>query len=479
MLFYTPEFLVFSMLLLATLALVKRDEPRKVVLLVASYGFYMWWNPLFIVLIAFATAVNYMLGKAIDESDDDRRRGVLLATSLVSSLGLLAYFKYTGFLADTTLVLMRELGFAVHWSSIEITLPVGISFYTVQALSYTIDVYRRDLRATASPLDFALYIAFFPQLVAGPIVRAAEFLPQLRERIRISCDQTTFFLIARGLAKKVLVADNLAILPDAVFGTPEAFPSIVIWLASACFAVQIYCDFSGYSDIAIGIARVLGFRIPVNFDHPYAARNPSDFWRRWHISLSSWLRDYLYVSLGGNRGGSFNTYRNLMLTMLLGGLWHGASWNFVLWGFLHGFYLVVHRLYGNFRLARDPGYQPASSRFATLASIVAMQYCVFAAWIAFRVTDFDKMLIALQKYVFFDFDFGLANIGLGGMAFFSTLFLLTAFACLHWYSRSVGHIEHRLGELGFKWAGLICFVLGFISVMLWPLTDQPFIYFQF
>ncbi|MCS5619430.1 MAG: hypothetical protein NZ808_06185 [Myxococcota bacterium] len=240
MLFYTPEFLVFSMLLLATLALVKRDEPRKVVLLVASYSFYMWWNPLFIVLIAFATAVNYMLGKAIDESDDDRRRGVLLATSLVSSLGLLAYFKYTGFLADTTLVLMRELGFAVHWSSIEITLPVGISFYTFQALSYTIDVYRRDLRATASPIDFALYIAFFPQLVAGPIVRAANFLPQLRERIRISCDQTTFFLIARGLAKKVLVADNLALLPDAVFETPEAFPSIVIWLASACFGVQIY-----------------------------------------------------------------------------------------------------------------------------------------------------------------------------------------------------------------------------------------------
>lgn len=479
MLFYTPEFLIFSLVLLATLGFVKRHEPRKVVLLIASYVFYMWWNPLFILLIAFATGVNFVLGRAIDRSDSDRHRAALLAVSLALSLGLLAYFKYAGFLADSTLVLMRELGFAVHWSSIEITLPVGISFYTFQALSYTIDVYRRNLPSTSSSLDFALYIAFFPQLVAGPIVRAADFLPQLRERVRISCDQTTFFLIVRGLAKKVLIADNIALLPDSVFASPEAFPSLVIWLAAVCFAVQIYCDFSGYSDIAIGIARILGFEIPRNFDHPYFSRNPSDFWRRWHISLSSWLRDYLYISLGGNRGSSLQTYSNLMITMLLGGLWHGASWNFVLWGFLHGFYLVVHRLYGNWRVAQNPDYQPASGWFQTLAAVVAMQYCVLAAWIAFRVTDFDDMRVALRKFVFFDFDFGLANLGLGGMSFFSTLFLLLIFGWLHFYSRRVAHIEYRLGDIDLKWAAFICFAFGFVSVILWPLTDQPFIYFQF
>jgi len=479
MLFYTPEFLVFSLVLLATLGVVHRDEPRKWVLLVASYVFYMWWNPAFIALIAFATGVNYLLGGAIVRSDDDRKRKALLTLSLVASLGLLAWFKYAGFLADSTLYLMRSLGFEVHWTSLAITLPVGISFYTFQALSYTIDVYRRNIPATTSPLDFALYIAFFPQLVAGPIVRAADFLPQLRERIRVSCDQATFFLIVRGLAKKVMIADNIAVLPDAVFASPQDFPSLVIWLATVCFALQIYCDFSGYSDIAIGVARVLGFRIPLNFDHPYFARNPSDFWRRWHISLSSWLRDYLYISLGGNRAGTARTYRNLMLTMLLGGLWHGASWNFVLWGALHGFYLVVHRGYGDWRRRRDPAWDGASGPLATLLSIAAMQYGVLLAWIAFRVTDFDAMRVAMAKFVFFDFDFGLSNIGLGAMSFFSTIFLLLAFLALHYTSKRVGHLDRALARADLRVAALICFLVGFCAVVLWPLTDQPFIYFQF
>jgi len=479
MLFYTPEFLVFSLVLLAILGVVHRSTPRKIVLLVASYIFYMWWNPAFIVLIAFATGVNYLLGGAIERSHDDRRRKLLLGTSLISSLGLLAWFKYAGFLADSTLLLMRELGYEIHWTSISITLPVGISFYIFQALSYTIDVYRRNLPATTSPLDFALYIAFFPQLVAGPIVRAAVFLPQLRERVRLYCDQQTFFLILRGLAKKVMIADNVAVLPDAVFSNPQDFPTLVIWLATVSFAVQIYCDFSGYSDMAIGIARVLGFRIPVNFDHPYFSRNPSEFWRRWHISLSSWLRDYLYVSLGGNRRGRFRTYRNLLLTMLLGGLWHGASWNFVLWGALHGFYLVMHRIYANWKRRKDPRYEEEAGWFSNVCRIVAMQYCVFAAWIAFRVTDPDLMWIALSKFLVFDFDFELADIGLGNLSFFSTIFLLVVFAALHGLSRSVGHIDRALGRVDLRWAGLVCFVAGFCAVMLWPLTDQPFIYFQF
>jgi alginate O-acetyltransferase complex protein AlgI len=478
MLFYTPEFLVFSLLLLAALGVAARDFPRKVVLLVASYVFYMWWNPVFILLIVFQTGVNYATGMALASPDPARRRRALVG-SLVVSLGVLGFFKYAGFFADNTLVLMRLLGFEPHWTALEIVLPVGISFYTFHCISYTIDVYRGKIPPTRSPVDFALYIAFFPQLVAGPIVRAAHFLPQLRGPIRISCDGLAFFLIVGGLAKKVIVADNLAPLVDAVFAEPGAWPSAVIWVATLCFAVQIYCDFAGYSDIAIGITRVLGLDIPRNFDHPYFARNPSDYWRRWHISLSSWLRDYLYVPLGGNRHGRLRTYRNLMLTMLLGGLWHGASWNFVLWGLLHGLLLVIHRLYGEWRARRNPSWQPGESLLARIAAVALMQYLVLLTWIPFRVTHAGDMAVAMRKFVLCDFDFGLANLGLGGLSFFSTLLLLGAFAALHALSFRVGHLETRLARVPTGVAALVCALFGFAAFCLWPLAEAPFIYFQF
>lgn len=479
MLFYTPEFLIFSLVLLGFLAIFQRSEPRKIILLVASYVFYMWWNPAFILLILFATAVNYVAADRIGRSEDPGVRKRWIVTSLVASLGLLGFFKYTGFLLDSTLVLWRGLGFEVDDWTLAITLPVGISFYTFQTLSYSLDVYRGKLEASRSPTDFALFVAFFPQLVAGPIVRASDFMPQLLRPVRLSCTQASYFLVMRGLAKKVLVADNIAVLSDGVFAAPEAFPSIVIWIATVCFAVQIYCDFSGYSDMAIGIARILGFEIPRNFQHPYLAKNPSDFWRRWHISLSSWLRDYLYISLGGNRKGQWNTYRNLMLTMLLGGLWHGASWNFVLWGFLHGLILVVHRGYGDLRKKLDAGYQAASHWLAHAISVVFMQYWVLLTWIAFRVTDFGDMLIAMRKFVWFDFDLSLANIGLGALSMFSTVMLIGAFAVLHAISARFGDIDRYLGRVGLVPACIVSLLMGFAAVMLWPLSEAPFIYFQF
>jgi D-alanyl-lipoteichoic acid acyltransferase DltB (MBOAT superfamily) len=479
MLFYTPEFLVFSLVLLAVLGVLHRATPRKVVLLLASYVFYMWWNPVFIVLIVFITAVNYAVGAAIARSGDAGRRRALIGASVVISLAVLGVFKYGSFIQDNTLVLMRWMGFQVHWTTLQIVLPVGISFYTFHCLSYTIDLYRRRIEPAGSAVDFALYIAFFPQLVAGPIVRAADFLPQLRGPIRLGCDQRSFFLIARGLAKKVIVADNLALLPDAVFAAPSDWPSAVIWMATLCFSIQIYCDFSGYSDIAIGVARVLGFDLRKNFDHPYTARNPSDFWRRWHISLSSWLRDYLYVSLGGNRHGRLLTYRNLMLTMLIGGLWHGAAWNFLVWGLLHGLALVSHRAFGEWRRARDPGWRPAQGFAGRLLAVAAMQYVVLLTWIAFRVTDFGDMWIAMRKFVVFDFDFALADIGLGELSFFSSALLIGAFLALHRFSHRRGQIHTWLGGLGFVPAALVCLALGFIAVCLWPLAEAPFIYFQF
>ncbi|MCP5045180.1 MAG: MBOAT family protein, partial [bacterium] len=445
MLFYSPQFLLFSVILLGVLATLHRDRPRKVVLLIASYVFYMAWNPVFILLIIGSTAVDYLVGGRLSREDDPGRRKGLLAVSLTANLGLLGFFKYTGMLEESAAMLLRAFGAQVHWTTLEIVLPVGISFYTFQTLSYSIDVYRRRISATRSPLDFALFVAFFPQLLAGPIVRAADFLPQLARPSRLRCTQEDFFLILRGLAKKVIIADNVGHFADVVFSQPGHWPSAVIWLATISFAVQIYCDFSGYSDMAIGIARVLGFELPRNFEHPYFARNPSEFWRRWHISLSSWLRDYLYIPLGGNRGSSLQIYRNLMLTMLLGGLWHGASWNFVLWGLLHGIALIGHRWLRAWRATRTGDVE--SSLVVRIVCMIALQYWVLLTWIAFRVRDFDAMYTAVWKFVVFDFDFGFSGIGLGNLPIVSTTALLAGFLVLHVLSKRTGGLERRMGLL--------------------------------
>jgi len=479
MLFYTPEFLIFSLALLAVLGIVHKSEPRKLVLLIASYIFYMWWNPAFILLIVFSTVIDFIVGGKLAAAESKTVRRTLLIISMTSNLGLLLFFKYAGLFSDSLLGIMQMMGYEPSWVSLNIVLPVGISFYTFQTMSYTIDIYRKEIGATKSPLDFALFVAFFPQLVAGPIVRAATFLPQLKKDVKLSCDQTTFFLILRGLAKKVLIADNLAVFIDPVFLSPGDWPSIIIWMATIAFAIQIYCDFSGYSDIAIGIARILGFTLPRNFNHPYAARNPSDFWQRWHISLSSWLRDYLYISLGGNRGTAFATYRNLMLTMLLGGLWHGASWNFVVWGFLHGAVLVIHRLYTGFRKKQDPEWRAGNGTLTFIVSWFLMQYAVMLTWISFRLTDFDNMQTAMWKYVVFDFDFDISGIGLGSLAFFSTLALMSVFTVFTISSQRAGHIEHYLGKLSLAKASIVCFISGFVFYYFWPLKQAPFIYFQF
>ena len=479
MLFYTPEFLAFSILLLGMLGIFHKSEPRKLILLITSYIFYMWWNPAFILLIIFSTVVDFLIGGRMSDETNKAKRRLLLIASISSNIGMLIFFKYAGLFGDSLLGIMRMMGYEPSWVSLNIILPVGISFYTFQTMSYTIDIYRKEIKATRSRIDFALFVAFFPQLVAGPIVRAAVFLPQLDRGIKISCDQTTFFLIMRGLAKKVLIADNLAIFIDPVFSSPGNWPSVIIWMATIAFAIQIYCDFSGYSDIAIGIARILGFTLPRNFNHPYSARNPSDFWQRWHISLSSWLRDYLYISLGGNRGSAFATYRNLMLTMLIGGLWHGASWNFVLWGLLHGSLLVIHRLYTRMRKKANPEWRAGNDWGTYLISLALMQYFVLLTWIPFRLTGFDAMQVTMRKFVVFDFNFDLTSIGLGNIAFFSTLSLMLIFTVFTIISRRTGHIENYLGQLSTQGAAGVCFVSGIVFYYFWPLSQAPFIYFQF
>lgn len=321
-----------------------KGKSRKVLLLVASYLFYGAWDARFLLLIAFSTVVDFYIGKQVALSSEKKAKG-LISLSLLVNLGILGYFKYAGFFIDSAKSLLASVGLQNNWGTLEIVLPVGISFYTFQTISYSIDVYRKDLKPTNSLLDFACFVAFFPQLVAGPIERAKDLLPQIENlpESRKSRIDLGVFLVILGLFKKLVIADSCANIVDYYFNNPDQTQLNVI-LITCFFAFQIYADFSGYTDIARGIARMMGIELSINFLQPYLVTNPSAFWRNWHISLSSWLRDYLYIPLGGNRQGAFRTNLNLFITMVLGGLWHGAGWAFVLWGAFHGLWLMLHRV---------------------------------------------------------------------------------------------------------------------------------------
>lgn len=364
---------------------VSRGQARILVALVASYIFYGWWDWRFTSLLALSTAADFWIARRLNMAERPRARKLLLGASLAVNLGLLGTFKYANFFVNSAVESLNQIGFHVAEKDLGLVLPVGISFYTFQTLSYTIDVYRRKLEPEPNFLRFAAYVAFFPQLVAGPIVRASDFLPQLRADHAFDAErfESGMSLIAWGFVKKVVVADSLSAVVEHRFRVPEAHDSLSLGLGVFCYAFQIYADFSGYSDIAIGTARVLGFEFPENFRQPYFSASFREFWQRWHISLSSWLRDYLYIPLGGNRGGRLLTYRNLMLTMLLGGLWHGANWTFVAWGVLHGSYLIGERWLG-------PPWERITNalRVPSAARRVLQVLCVFTltcvAWIFFR-----------------------------------------------------------------------------------------------
>src|SRR6185503_11811465 len=444
----------------ALIAIARQHRNQKVVLLLASAVFYMWWNPAFILLILTSATIDYWAADRIDRSESDGRRKFFLTISVVANLGLLAFFKYANFFEHNLLFGFRLLGYRPNWTDFDIVLPVGISFYTFNTISYTVDVYRRRLAPCRSMLDYAVFVTFFPHLVAGPIVRATDFLYQLEAPRRITFDREALFLFLRGLVKKVIVADGVSMFADTIFRAPGDWSSVVIWLAAICFYVQIYCDFSGYTDMAIAVARVVGYKLPQNFDRPYVAASPPEFWRRWHITLSSWLRDYLYIPLGGNRRGRLITFRNLMLTMLIGGLWHGASWNFVLWGALHGLALVVHR--GWNRVKGRIGVTPAveTRRWNRIAATVLMQYWILLTWIPFRVSGTHNMVLALRKFMLFDGNFHLAEVGLGALTPFTTLLIVTGFLVIHWWSARFGGLDERLRRASPIAAAAACVVVG-------------------
>ncbi len=347
MLFNSFIFLVFLCVVLTTYYLARTRVLQNRFLLVASYFFYGWWDYRFLTLLLFSTTVDYFVARAIPRSENPERKKLLLSLSLTSNLGCLGFFKYFGFFIDSAEQALGAIGFGADFPTLHIILPVGISFYTFQTLSYTIDVYRGQLKPTDNFLDLALYVSFFPQLVAGPIERATHFLPQILSPRKFDIDQIVggIFLIVIGFFKKLVIADRMSKIVDPAFsGIALPDDGISNWLFIYAFAFQVYGDFSGYSDIARGTAKLMGFELSINFKAPYLSSNPSEFWRHWHISLSTWLRDYLYIPLGGNKGSGVATHRNLMLTMLLGGLWHGAGWAFVLWGAYQGTLLSGHRL---------------------------------------------------------------------------------------------------------------------------------------
>jgi alginate O-acetyltransferase complex protein AlgI len=400
--FCSLEYLLFFAAIFTVHWLLPWPRARVWLLLGASFYFYACWNRWLACLIVGTSLMDYIVARGLDGWTKASARKAILILSLVINLGVLCYFKYANFFLDTLGETLRAAGFASSMPVLSVILPVGISFYTFEAINYTVDVYRRKIRAERDLGHFLLFILFFPHLVAGPIVRAKDFLPQIRRRkhwdwARIHLG-VQFLLM--GLFKKLAVADHMAQYADPVFADPTLYRSSAIWMAVIAYAVQIYCDFSGYTDMAIGSAHLLGYRLAKNFNMPYLAANISEFWRRWHISLSSWLRDYLFIPLGGSRGSNWETARNLLITMALGGLWHGASWHFVIWGCVHGVLLMGHRAFQRLIVSRPALDSMLRTATGTTCRIALTFSVVCAGWVLFRATSlavagtiFERMVI--------------------------------------------------------------------------------------
>ena len=466
MLFNTAQFFVFFTIVAALFYTLPRGT-RKYLLLIASYYFYASWNVAFVPLLLTITAVDFGAAIWMERVVSPARRKAFLILSLAVNLGFLGFFKYYNFLAE---MLARALGLGPEAYALSIVLPIGISFHTFQSMSYVVDVYRGEQKAVRNPVDYALFISFFPQLVAGPIVRAREFFadfynwrkPDIEERLR------GVLWMALGLTKKMALADQFARIADGYFGDLAAHPgAAAAWSGTFAFAMQIFFDFSGYTDMAIGMALLLGFRFPMNFERPYLAFSVTDFWHRWHMTLSRWLRDYLYVPLGGNRGGAFKTYRNLMLTMLLGGLWHGASWNFVIWGGYHGALLSLERIVGRKRFLDQPG----ALRYPFRALLTFGLVCI--GWVFFRaVTLRDSVYVLRQMF--------------GGGWAWSGVMIPVWLLCLVGVAVLIALFEERRGWIerlarGPAWAYVAMIVALVFTVELIGVTEQavPFVYFQF
>lgn len=482
LLFSTKAFVVFFSVLLTFYALViQKPKARTIYLLVASLFFYYKTSGVYWILLLASILVNFALGLQIERAKNQKTALGLLWISVLFNLGLLGFFKYTNFF-------VQNINWLNYWFSatknpfdfwvvehgmvqFNLFLPVGISFFTFQVLSYTIDVYRKKISATHSLFDFGFFVSFFPQLVAGPIVRAADFIPQISKKYSLNKYEfsAALLLILSGLVKKVVISDYLSVnFVDRVFATPLLYSQLEVWLAYYAYAVQIFCDFSGYSDMAIGIAKLLGFDLPLNFNKPYQSASITEFWRRWHISLSSWLKDYLYISLGGNKKGSKRTYVNLFLTMLIGGFWHGANWQFIIWGALHGIFLLVERFVKN---------TFTSFKIPRIIGVLITFHLVAFCWILFRSVTIENafnfiqgMFIPTPQYSF-----------LQVISNYSVVVVLLFFGFLfHFIPKKVDQLFYyyfyRLPiAVQSILAAIVLYFVGQVAVS----QVVPFIYFQF
>ncbi len=401
MFFNSIDFAVFFLIVFTLYWVISKNKNyRNILILCASYFFYGWWDWRFLVLIAGSSCVDFMIGQLLHKTTIQSKRKWLLWMSLVINLGLLFYFKYTNFFIESFVSSFKLFGIDLEVSTLSIILPVGISFYTFQTLSYTIDIYRKQLEPTKDIVAFFAFVSFFPQLVAGPIERASKLLPQFSKSHTFNYEgvKSGLLLIAFGLFKKVVIADRAAVIVNQVFNTPEDYEGVQVIMASFLFAFQIYCDFSGYSDIAIGVARTLGFNLTKNFDTPYFSRSITAFWRHWHISLSTWFRDYVYIPLGGSRKGNHRTYANLFIVFLVSGLWHGAAINFVIWGAIHGIIIVFEKVTYT---AKQPVYKYLGLDRNIFSNKLFFGIITFTivcfAWIFFRAATFADATILIRN----------------------------------------------------------------------------------
>ncbi|MCD4833528.1 MAG: MBOAT family protein [Bacteroidales bacterium] len=485
----------YALLLVIYSVIYKKNPLRNAYLFFISLFFYYKSGGYFFTLLIFSTIADFTLGQLIYSAKTSLKKKLFVATSIIINLSLLAYFKYTYFFTDIINTTFHSdfevINHLASWTNSltgssfnvsRIILPVGISFYTFQTISYTVDVYRGKLKPVKNIIDFGFYVSFFPQLVAGPIVRAAEFIPQLYQKFKLSKREFghAVFLILNGLVKKMLISDYISInFVDRIFESPLSFTGFENLMAVYGYSIQIYCDFSGYTDIAIGVALLLGFRLPVNFNSPYKAINITDFWRRWHISLSSWLRDYLYIPLGGNKKGKVKMYVNIMITMLLGGLWHGASMRFIIWGGIHGIGLVIQKLWVKMNLSLSKYYTSRSSKniFFRFVSVFTTFHLVTFAWIFFRAENMENALGMIKQITG---NFQLELIPVMVSSYYKIFFIIILGFTIHWLPSSFkenyrgwfikSHIIIKV---------LLAVIVIFILYQAKSAEIQPFIYFQF
>tara|TARA_B100000029_G_scaffold296048_1_gene289335 strand:- start:3150 stop:4622 length:1473 start_codon:yes stop_codon:yes gene_type:complete len=490
MLFTSIDFLLFFFVVLGFIAIFHYRKFQHLFLIFASFFFLYYTDNYLVILLVAIILLNFYTGKAIFSSKSTKCKKLFFIIGLGGSLGTLGFFKY----ADFAIMQFNLLGNYFDLNSeipfLNLALPIGISFYTFQSLSYIFDIYRGTLKPCESLKEFSLFVAFFPPLVAGPIVRASVFLPQLKEKIQNVKNSTKLrqiiihnknlkfgiTLMSIGFFKKMFFADNISPLVDNIFSNPIGLESFSIMLGAFAFGIQIYCDFSGYSDIAIGAAAIFGFKIPLNFNKPFFARSPSDYWSRWHISLSSWVRDYLYYPLVfKNRKKDIVVFSSLLFSMLLMGLWHGASWNFIIWGGIHGLFLAFHTILRTKIPQSSTNF--FKSRIGIVFSIIVTQYLVFFTFLAFRIQDFEHMLYSMQKYVFLDFATSQTLEIISNNEFAVSLIVL--FIILHFISFKKDNLVKRISEFRLSYWGLFLFMIILPITLFYVGSSQQFIYFQF